>query len=120
MKAQLSIIGYQVVFVIIAAVLALSLFPEQLGLKGVLYGGSISIIAASIMAYRINQATRKILEGNQRGSLYLYLGVIERLCIAIALFAMGFMWLKLSPVPMVSGLIAGQVGFMLGGFRVKD
>jgi hypothetical protein len=30
------------------------------------------------------------------------------------------LWLKLSPAYMVVGLVAGQIGFMIGGFRVKD
>lgn len=120
MKAQLVIVAYQITLVLAATSVAQVLYSEQLELKGMLYGGLISVVTSIVMACRLNQAVKRVLQGNQRGSLYIYLGVFERLIIAITLFSIGFMWLKLSPVPMVIGLIAGQVGFMIGGFRVKD
>ena len=120
MKAQRVIVGYQVALILISALATQIIYSEQLDVKGVLYGGLISVVASIVMAGRLNQAVKRMLLGTQRGSLYIYLGVIERLFIAITLFSMGFMWLKLSPVTMVVGLIAGQVGFMIGGFKVKD
>ncbi|ORU92201.1 MAG: hypothetical protein A6F70_01990 [Cycloclasticus sp. symbiont of Bathymodiolus heckerae] len=119
MKAQVVIVGYQIALVIIVGTIIKTIYLE-LDLKGVLYGGFITVATSIVMACRINQAVSKVREGSQRGSLYIYLGVIERLFIAIALFSMGFMWLKFGPVSMVIGLISGQVGFMIGGFRVKD
>jgi len=120
MKAQGVIVGYQIALILISALAIQIIYSEQLDVKGVLYGGLISVVASIVMAGRLNQAVKRILLGNQRGSLFIYLGVIERLFIAITLFSMGFMWLKLSPVTMVIGLITGQVGFMIGGFRIKD
>ena len=120
MKAQGVIVGYQIALILISALAIQIIYSEQLDVKGVLYGGLISVVVSIVMAGRLNQAVKRILLGNQRGSLFIYLGVIERLFIAITLFSMGFMWLKLSPVTMVIGLITGQVGFMIGGFRIKD
>jgi len=119
MKAQIAIVAYQIIFVLVVVIIAKSVFLE-LDVQGAIYGGLITVVASVVMACRVNQAVKKSCEGSQRGILYLYLGVMERLFIAIALFTIGFMWLKFNPVPMVVGLISGQVGFMLGGFRVKD
>ncbi|MBL4743310.1 MAG: ATP synthase subunit I [Cycloclasticus sp.] len=96
------------------------LFPEHIDLSSIVYGGFISVMTSMVMVIRINQAARKVSEGSQRGNLYVYLGAIERLCVSLVLFGLGFMWLKLLPMPMIIGLIAGQVGFAIGGFKVKD
>lgn len=121
MKAELKIVAYQLVLILIAASAAYGFYPEKLvAVKAVLFGGVISLLASIVMVCRLSQATARMLKGNQRGSLYIYLGVIERLLVAIALFSLGFLWLKLSPAYMVVGLVAGQIGFMIGGFRVKD
>jgi len=120
MNAQLKIVGYQVALVLIIAATAEFFKFERFDLKSVLYGGSISIIVAIVMMLRINQAARKVLQGNQRGNLYIYLGAMERLLVSVALFGLGFVWLKLLPLPMITGLIAGQLGFAIGGYKTKD
>jgi hypothetical protein len=119
-KGQIKIIGYQAVLVILAAIVGYVFYPERLGLLGALFGGSISVITSIVMVGRLNQAAKKSLQGSQRGNLYIYLGAIERLCIAIVLFGLGFMWFKLTPLPMLVGLMAGQIGFAIGGFKTKD
>jgi len=120
MKAQIRIIGYQVVMVLLVAIAYKSITLGLADLLGVLYGGSISIVVAIVMACRINQATKKVLAGNQRGNLYIYLGAMERLFVSIVLFGLGFMWLALHPLPMIVGLVAGQIGFAIGGYKTKD
>jgi len=120
MRAEYKIIVYQLAFVLVAALVVSSLYPEAFGLKGLLYGGFVSVFTSAIMAYRIAQAAKKAELGSQKGNLYVYLGAIERICVAIVLFGLGFMWLNLSALPIVIGLMAGQVGFMIGAFKVKD
>ncbi|HIF18419.1 MAG TPA: ATP synthase subunit I [Cycloclasticus sp.] len=120
MKAQIKIVGYQLALVLIVATTVEIFKLERFDLKGVLYGGSISIIVAIVMMLRINQAARKVLQGNQQGNLYIYLGAMERLLVSVALFGLGFVWLKLMPLPMITGLIAGQIGFAIGGYKTKD
>ena len=120
MKAQSIIVGYQIALILIVVVAEYVLYSDQHASRAILYGGFVSVMASIVMACRLNQAVKKVQKGSQRGSIYVYLGVIERLLIAIALFGLGLMWLELSPVYTVVGLIVGQVGFMLGGFRVKE
>lgn len=120
MDAQIKIVGYQVALVLIVAATVEIFKLEQFGLKGILFGGSISIIVAIVMMFRINQAAKKALQGSQHGNLYIYLGAIERLFLSIVLFGLGFVWLKLMPLPMITGLVAGQFGFAIGGFKTKD
>lgn len=120
MRAQVVIVGYQIALVLMVAAATSIFYTEQHGLKAILYGGFISVMTSVVMAFRLNQAVKKVQQGNQQGSLYIYLGVIERLFVAVTLFSLGFMWLELSMLYTVVGLIAGQVGFMIGGFRVKE
>ena len=120
MSAQIKIVGYQVALVLIVAATARIFKFEQFGLAGILFGGSISVIVAIVMMLRINQAAKKVLHGNQQGNLYIYLGAIERLFVSMLLFGLGFVWLKLMPLPMIAGLVAGQLGFAIGGFKAKD
>ena len=120
MGGQIRIIGYQVVLVMLVAIAGYVFYPERLGMLGVLFGGSISVITSIVMVGRLNQAAKEVLQGSQRGNLYIYLGAVERICIAIVLFGLGFMWFKLTPLPMLVGLIAGQIGFAIGGYIVKD
>lgn len=120
MKAQLTIVTYQMLLVLIATFAVYHLFSDSQVIKASLYGGLISVMMSSLMSFRMNQGLKKLRQGSQRGSFYIYLGVIERLFVAIALFVMGFMLLKLSPIHVVVGLIAGQLGFLIGGFKVKD
>lgn len=120
MKAQLKIVTYQLVLIIIVASMAYSLNLALFGLEGVLYGGAISVIATIVMACRVNQAAGKVLQGKGTGHSYIYLAAIERLLLVIVLFGLGFMGFKLHPLPLVMGLIAGQVGFILGGYKMKE
>ncbi|MEW5007766.1 hypothetical protein A9Q80_04535 [Cycloclasticus sp. 46_83_sub15_T18] len=119
MRAEIRIILHQLLVIILAVAVAKYLYAS-LAAMGVLYGGLISVSTSAIMAYRMAQAARKAAEGSLKGNLYVYLGAIERICIAIVLFALGFSWLNFSPLPMVIGLMAGQIGFMIGAFKVKD
>lgn len=120
MKAQLKIVTYQLALIIIIASTAYGLNSALFGFKGVLYGGAVSVIASIVMACRINQAAGKVIQGKESGHSYIYLAAIERLLLVIVLFGLGFMWLKLHPLPLVIGLIAGQVGFILGGYKMKE
>jgi len=120
MRAQSIIVGYQIALVLIVAAAGYILYSDQHASKAILYGGFVSVMASIVMACRLNQAVNKVQKGSQRGGIYVYLGVVERLLVAIALFGLGLVWLKLSPTYTVVGLIAGQVGFILGGFRVKE
>jgi len=118
MRAEFKIICYQVLLVIVAMVAAKVFYSASLNIMALLYGGVISVLTSAIMAYRITQAAKKVAEGSDKGNLYVYLGAIERIFIAIVLFGLGFIGLGFSPVPMVIGLMAGQFGFMIGAFKV--
>ena len=106
--------------IVLSVIVAGILNIEWLDYKALLYGGSISLTVSLVMLLRVNQATKKVSEGNQSGNLYIYIGAIERLFVSIALFGLGFVWLKLMPLPMIAGLIAGQIGFSVGGYKAKD
>lgn len=115
-KSESIIIYHQVLLVLVVALILAVLLSKYDASKAVLFGGGISVIVSIVMACRLSQAVKK----SQRGSLYIYLGAVERVIISLTLFGIGLMWLKLSATYTVVGLIAGQIGFMIGGFRVKE
>ena len=102
--------------VIISLITGLIYLPDLELLMAVLYGGLISLLASLIMLMRVKQA----LNSHAPKVGYLYLGALERLFGVIVLFGVGSMWLTLNPVAMVIGLVAGQVGFAIGGYKTKD
>ena len=117
MRQQRQIIIVQISSIVIVSIItALIYLPDLELLKGVLYGGLISLLASLIILLRVKQA----LNSNAQKVGYLYLGALERLLGVIVLFGVGSMWLMLNPVAMVIGLVAGQVGFAIGGYKTKD
>lgn len=117
MHQQRQIIIVQISSIVIVSIAtALIYLPDIALLMGVLYGGHISLLASLIMLLRVKQA----LNGNTQKVGYLYLGALERLFGVIVLFGVGSIWLMLNPVAMVIGLVAGQVGFAIGGYKTKD
>ncbi len=83
----------------------------------VLFGGLTTIPATVILAWRIRRSAEVIAAKGSHGVVYLYLAAIERFLYTVLLFALGIIILKLAILPMIVGLIAGQVGFFLGGLK---
>lgn len=101
-------------------ILATGFNLDWLDNTALLYGGGISLSVSLIMLMRVNQATNKAAQGKQSGTMYIYIGAVERMFVSIVLFGLGFVWLKLLPVPMIVGLVAGQFGFLIGGYKAQD
>lgn len=85
----------------------------------VFYGGLPSILGSAVLAWRIRRSTEAVIKGKSHAAVHLYLGAIERLLYTVALFGIGIIVLKLEVLAMLLGLIAGQIGFFLGGLRSR-
>jgi len=83
----------------------------------VAYGGFTTVLGTGILAWRISRSVKAVADGKSHAVLYLYLGAIERFLYTVLLFGLGLIVLKLAILPMIAGLIAGQVGFFLGGLK---
>lgn len=83
----------------------------------VVFGGLSTILGTGILAWRVSRSVDAVAKGKSHAVLYLYLGAIERFLYTVLLFGLGVVVLKLAILPMIAGLIAGQVGFFLGGLK---
>lgn len=114
------VIRYQLILVLLAEGLALVIYLDRPDvLKALLFGGFVSISTTAWLALRLNQAVTSIAKGSKKGALYVYLGALERFILAIVLFGAGIAWLEMHPLPIMAGLIAGQVGFVIGSYKLN-
>jgi|LWDU01.1.fsa_nt_gi hypothetical protein len=119
--AQLKIMIYQLSVVLIASSITWVLYPNQLtDVAAVLFGGFVSISATAWLALRLEQATRKLEKGIKKGAVYLYLGAIEKFVLAILLLGWGIVIMKMHPLPVIIGLISGQIGFAIGSYKLNN
>lgn len=117
MRDELRIVSVQLSVVLAVSLLFWLVYPVKPNeLCAVLYGGSISLVASVVMVLRVRQAISK--QGSK--AQYVYLGAFERLLITIASLGIGMGWLNLPPAQMIVGLVIGQVGFMIGGYKTKN
>lgn len=106
--------------VVIAAVAFIVLILNQNEIRqavSVAFGGLSTVLGTGIMAWRVGRSVDAVTNGKGHAMLYIYLGAIERFLYTVLLFGLGVVVLKLAILPMIAGLIAGQVGFLLGGLK---
>jgi len=79
-----------------------------------LYGGAIPFVSTLMSAWRITVATRILKEVAEQdalpGAVEFYKTALFRIVLTIALLALGLGGLKLAPMALVIGFIAGQLG----------
>jgi ATP synthase protein I len=120
-KGVFWIIKVQVASVVVAVLVVLILQNGEIGQgMAVAYGGFSTVLGTCILAWRINRSVKAVTEGKGHAVLYLYLGAIERFLYTVLLFGIGLLLLKMAILPMIVGLIAGQVGFFLGGLKSQN
>ncbi|ROR34336.1 ATP synthase subunit I [Inmirania thermothiophila] len=94
------------------ALLAGALFAARSGAEAGLaavYGGAI-VVLNGLLLRRHLAAIRP--EAAARGAATLYLGLVQRLVLAVGLLAVGLGLLELAPLPLVAGFIAAQFGYL--------
>jgi cell division protein FtsX len=84
-----------------------------------LFGGFVSISTTAWLALRLHQAVTSLKKGSKKSALYVYLGAFEKFILAIVLFGVGIVLLKMHPLPMMAGLVAGQIGFSIGSYKLN-
>ena len=119
--SQLKIMQYQLLLVLIAACVALAAFYDQVDVvKAVLYGGITSLLTTGWLALRIEQASRSLEKGKKKSAFYVYLGAFEKFILALVLLGFGIVSMKMHPLPLIAGLVAGQIGFVIGSYKLNN
>jgi len=80
-----------------------------------LYGGAVAVVNTALLAWRLQQGKRHMHADGIRHLKSFYRSGVERLVAVLGLLAVGFGFLKLVPLPLLMGFVAGQVGFLLSG-----
>lgn len=85
--------------------------------KGAAYGGLIAVANTLIQLWHWWRFDTKGSEGQAQNALLIYRIAIERFASTLLLFALGLGVLKLAPLPLMSGFIAGQLVLLIMGFK---
>jgi len=87
---------------------------------GAVFGGCISITNSLLLFWRLNRGGKHPSgdPGRYLGSFFAF--AIERFLVVAVLFAIGMGVLKLVPLPLMLGFIAGQVALVASGLRTRS
>jgi len=93
----------------------LAVMYGSLAAKASLFGGMIVLLNTGLMMMHERRAAQRAGQDAQRILKYMYLCVVERFILALVLFAIGLVALKLLPLYLLLGFIAGQLAAFLNG-----
>ncbi len=116
MNAQLAnarmLLGMQALLigVVVFLYLLLGSSPDA---HAALFGGACALLNAWLLGRRLRLAANvaKISPGQE--VMVIYVGVLQRFALLLALFIVGMGWLKLNPVPLLVAFGIAQVAFFL-------
>jgi ATP synthase protein I len=89
------------------------------GLWAALFGGVAALTNTLLLHWRVAQGKRNPHCDAQRHLRAIYLSSLERLVAVVALLAIGFGLLKLMPLALLAGFVAGQLAAVVSGL-IKD
>ncbi|NOY66823.1 MAG: hypothetical protein GXP13_05390 [Gammaproteobacteria bacterium] len=98
---------------LVAGILASAVSP--LAAKAGLFGGIIVLLNTGLMMMHNKRAAQQSDQDAQVILKYVYLCAAERLILTLILFAIGLLALKLLPLYLFLGFIAGQLAAFLNG-----
>ncbi|KAF0191768.1 MAG: hypothetical protein FD165_1491 [Gammaproteobacteria bacterium] len=81
------------------------------------YGGLISVVAAWMLSRGVLMAGEAAPHNPGTGTWVLYMSAALRFVLVLALFGVGLAMLGLKPVPLISGFVAAQLGYLI---RFRD
>lgn len=106
----------QVVLTTVVSLLFLSVDGFASG-KGAAFGGLIAVANTLIQLWHWWRFDTRGQVGPAQNALLIYRIAIERFASTLLLFALGLGVLKLAPLPLMSGFIAGQLVLLIMGFK---
>jgi ATP synthase protein I len=85
------------------------------GAAAAVYGGGTAVANTVILAWQIRRGERQARGDAYRQLREIYSSGVRRLAILVALLAAGFGLLKLAPLALLVGFVAGQSGLLFSG-----
>lgn len=86
----------------------------------VLFGGAIAMGNLLLLAWRRSRTDRGPVLSASRSIRVLYRSALERMGLVVLLFALGLVVLRLEPLALLTGFIAGQTGLVFTGTGRKN
>ena len=77
------------------------------------YGGMVAITLTWLLKHRVGSVVQAAGLSPGKSMLLLYLGVVQRFLLVLALFALALGILKLDPLASIVGFGLGQLGYMI-------
>ena len=100
----------QFVIMLIVAI-AYLLLQTPSSFLAALYGGSITVSATLLMAWRISRAAAVAASDKQQGELEIYIGALQKFLLTLFMMAVGMGILKLDPLAIIVSFALTQLSF---------
>jgi ATP synthase protein I len=90
------------------------------GATAALFGGAIAFANLLLLEWRHSRTDRGPALNASQSIRVLYRTALERMALVVLLFALGMVVLRLEPLALLTGFIAGQAGLAFTGIRRKN
>jgi len=77
------------------------------------YGGTVAITLTWLLKRRVDGVAQASQSSHSKSMLLLYLGIVQRFLLVLALFALALGVLKLDPLASIVGFGLGQFGYVI-------
>ncbi len=99
--------------VVLLTVIGFFCYQDLYAAQSAAFGGSIAMLNVwqADRSLHLAANTARLSPGSE--VTILYLGIIQRFVVTLVLFVAGMLWLKLSPLALMSAFAVAQLGFLL-------
>jgi hypothetical protein len=111
-KRARQVVWWQMAIVAIVAALAYSLESTPQFVMAVLSGGAVAVLNGALLAWRMHQATLRSAHDAHLQLRLMYFYAAERFLVVVALLGICLAVLKLSPLAVLGGFVAGQAALL--------
>jgi len=116
--AARTVLIYQAVITVLAAA-AFTLMSGPWPGIAAFYGGLVAMTLTWLLKRRVSNVAQAAQASPSKGMLLLYLGVVQRFLLVLALFALALGVLKLDPLASIVGFGLGQLGYVISRVSQK-
>lgn len=111
-KRARQVVWWQIAAAVAAAAFAYSLESTPQFVMAVLSGGAVAVLNGALLAWRMHQATLRSAHDAHLQLRLMYFYAAERFLVVVALLGLCLAVLKLSPLAVLGGFVAGQAALL--------